>query len=807
MDLRDRDELLASLRSAGTCEQGRSLVYRRADAIDAGTAEAIREESLRPGLGEKAAWFAEWYRDARGAVFISECLAAIAAAGDPRYGVREYLEERKRQNPGFDLDVLHRAARILLAFAPKTVGAMNTLVSGADNAVSGARAIDAARKRIEFEGVEIAALVGVEGARDMVCEMKKEFDGHRSAISGFARLAGDFARASGNRDDLREVLFLEGTLAILEHEMVRLSGRNDGLEALSERARGILAESLAVSDRPEDRTRCLHNLAKTWFDEDRHRSLEYLLQCQAELDGAVTAARMEEERESLEEMRLGTVRDIAAVEITLGRFKAAHDRLAPAIAAVEETIRGLTAPGLVRGVLERHGGLYLAMIEACAALGRDDPVSRREALEYAEKRNGRVFLETLRKGGSFGAGAPPELLDERGRVLEHLEYISRDPSDEEVREIEHLMDRLARLDEEIWRKTLIRTWWLEAVPATYDQIAAQVPADGVLIEYCVLPDRILAFVVDRGTAPDVVEIELDSRALGQIADTLVLAIDLRADYANFAELKKAGLVIPATAPGTNLEFLYRLLVLPLARHLEGRTMAYVVPDSELRRVPFQALYRVESGRPRFLIEDLAVAYAPTASILRLLRTRRQALETCFAAGVPADRGGPEGAEQEAAMVARLFKTTARPATIRNVRSEAGGCNVIHLACHSAGGSVVTMYDGLQLEDGVLLPRESFPVGSSLVTLSACNTYRQDVLSYAELAGMTGHFLRLGARSTVSSLWEVPSEVTCELMREFYACLVRTKDKALALQRAQAATAERYAHPFFWAPFCLVGPAD
>jgi hypothetical protein len=807
MEPYEREVLMTALRSTETCEQGRIIIYQKADAIDVELAEAIREESLLPGLGDRAVWFVEWYKDAQGAVFISQCLAAIVAATDPRFGVHEYIEEQMRLDRPIDLEVLHHAVKILLAFAPKTIEGMQDLISRSDGIISSSRVIDEARKKKEFEGVEITALIGVDGAQDLVGRMKHEFDEHLSSISGFMRFALNLISETGNREDLQEVLFLEGTLALLQYDMSYLSGQTDGLDAMNELAREKLCEALTVADRPLDRVCCLNNLAKTSYDTDKKKSLEYLLQSGAEIAEATKAARTKEERDLLGELYLDTVLEIATAEIALEDYGEAYARLVPAIETVERELWALGAPTLMSGLLKRHGSLYLKMVETCVARGREDPKFLREALEYAEKRNGRTFLETLQKGSSFGTGAPQGLFDERERVFKRLEAFSRTPSDGEVQEIEYLMNKLGLLEQEIWKKSQVTMRWLEAVPATYDQIVAQVPDDGLLIEYCVLADRILAFVVDHGDAPDVVEIDFDPRALGQIVDALILAIDLRAHYSNFAELMKEGLVIPATAPGTNLDFFYRLLILPLARYLEGKTKVYIVPDGELRRLPFQALFREENGRPRFLIEDVAIAYAPTGSILKLLRTRRRALSTCYAAGVPASKGGPEGAEQEADMVARLFGTTPRLATVGSVRAEAGRCDVIHLSCHSVEWSVVTMYDGLQLEDGVLLPRGSFPVNSSLVTLSACNTFRHDIVKTEELAGMTGYFLRLGARSIVSSLWEVPSGVTCELMQEFYRCLVRTEDRALALQSAQAAIAKRYAHPFFWASFCLVGPVD
>jgi CHAT domain-containing protein len=60
---------------------------------------------------------------------------------------------------------------------------------------------------------------------------------------------------------------------------------------------------------------------------------------------------------------------------------------------------------------------------------------------------------------------------------------------------------------------------------------------------------------------------------------------------------------------------------------------------------------------------------------------------------------------------------------------------------------------------------------------------------------------------VASLWKVSDDSTVDLMRSFYANL-QTMPKAEALQKAQIALAKSGAmtssHPYFWAPFILVG---
>jgi CHAT domain-containing protein len=72
-----------------------------------------------------------------------------------------------------------------------------------------------------------------------------------------------------------------------------------------------------------------------------------------------------------------------------------------------------------------------------------------------------------------------------------------------------------------------------------------------------------------------------------------------------------------------------------------------------------------------------------------------------------------------------------------------------------------------------------------------------------LLGLTRGLLFAGAQSLLLTLWDVADESTAEFMRYFYAGL-GNENKALALQRAMMKLRESRPHPYYWAPFILVG---
>jgi len=147
--------------------------------------------------------------------------------------------------------------------------------------------------------------------------------------------------------------------------------------------------------------------------------------------------------------------------------------------------------------------------------------------------------------------------------------------------------------------------------------------------------------------------------------------------------------------------------------------------------------------------------------------------------------------------------------------------VVHLATHGYFNKLNPLFSGVELEagsgeDGRLEVHEilGLQMSADLVTLSACQTalgsgYFSEAPPGDDLVGLTRAFLFAGSPSVLATLWEVDDRSTLELMRAFYGGL-RGANKAAALAGAQRKLRNgngRYRHPYYWAPFVLVGRAD
>jgi tetratricopeptide (TPR) repeat protein/CHAT domain-containing protein len=123
------------------------------------------------------------------------------------------------------------------------------------------------------------------------------------------------------------------------------------------------------------------------------------------------------------------------------------------------------------------------------------------------------------------------------------------------------------------------------------------------------------------------------------------------------------------------------------------------------------------------------------------------------------------------------------------------------------------------EDGILTALDVTELdvrGTELVTLSACDTSLGGLLAGQEVQGLRWAFAMAGARSLVTSLWQVPTSTTTTLMNRFYTDLWQKKagvkiGKAVALQQAQLVVIEKNrkqfagdSRPADWAAWVLSG---
>jgi CHAT domain-containing protein len=252
--------------------------------------------------------------------------------------------------------------------------------------------------------------------------------------------------------------------------------------------------------------------------------------------------------------------------------------------------------------------------------------------------------------------------------------------------------------------------------------------------------------------------------------------------------------------------LYDALVKPLEESLGDRDLV-VIPHGRLHYAPFHALYDGE----RYVIERRAVSYAPSATVYAMCATApRGAGSGALLCGV-SDGHAPE-IDRELETLQGLFPgarvLSGAAATRAAFAREAEGCRVVHVASHASFRRDNPMLSGLHLADGDFSFYDVFGLrlSADVVVLSGCNTGTVAVGGGDELHGLVRGFLYAGAPSLVISMWAADDAATAELMREFHERLRGGYTPRDALRAAQCSALARHEHPYYWAPFTLLGRA-
>ena len=277
--------------------------------------------------------------------------------------------------------------------------------------------------------------------------------------------------------------------------------------------------------------------------------------------------------------------------------------------------------------------------------------------------------------------------------------------------------------------------------------------------------------------------------------------------------------------------IYSWLIEPAEAELEKsgvKTLVFVL-DGSLRNIPMSVLY--DQKKQEYLIQkDYNIALSSGLQLTAPKPLKRQPIKV-LAAGVTRDF--PKYSfppipkvEDELETIKNIFSSSEillnKDFTESSLQQKLQESDfpVVHLATHGQFGSTsdqtfilsgaeegnplinVNQFDNL-LRVGSL--RRSQPI--ELLVLSACNTAQGDNQAILGLAGVA---VRAGARSTIATLWGANDEATSNLMGKFYQNLAAdaTISKAKALRQAQLALLaeedSQYRHPYYWAPFVLIG---
>jgi CHAT domain-containing protein len=367
----------------------------------------------------------------------------------------------------------------------------------------------------------------------------------------------------------------------------------------------------------------------------------------------------------------------------------------------------------------------------------------------------------------------------------------------------------------------------EVAPKDFDgktknlaEIQQALPPGTQLIEYSVLPDQTIVWLVSREHF-SIVHLPAGKAAIERNASALQRAIGARnrTDFeAKLYALYDVLMAKPLAAVGTQAQ---RLVI---------------VPDGPMHGLPFAALHNPNTNR--YLIEDAPIEIAGSANLYLVSLRRDRALQSekapsalligdpafnrnlAFAQGLqPLPRARSECEKISEIYGSHVQMLLEGDATIPRFLEQARTSVIIHVAAHSVVNAQAPSRSYIllapapnepgPLEAQALLTRLSLD-HTRLVVLSTCSSAGGLPIGAEGVAPFVRPLIGAGVPAVVGTLWNVEDATAEDLLVSFHRHYREGKDAAVALQLAQVGLLTKKNNNnglrpvLVWAPFQVIG---
>ena len=541
-----------------------------------------------------------------------------------------------------------------------------------------------------------------------------------------------------------------------------------------------------------------------------------------------------------------------------GDLVAARTHGAAAIAAAERLRLRVADPELRASAAATHRSYYETQIDTLMRLHAtqrgDAEAQLRAAFGVAERSRARMLADLLAEAAvNLRGNVAPALLERETALTERLAELrlERDrllqlETTEATRanvtavaaDLAEVGNELDLLEIEMRGADPKRGALTSGTTLTTEQAQAMLDDRSVLLEYALGTPTSYVFVVSR-----------ERIAAVALADRATIEAAARRALADLSTLAPNG------AP-PDLTTLAKLVLEPVATHLD-RPRLLLALDGALQYVPFAALPDPRAQGTRLIAAHEIVAVPSLAAVAALPARSAERAKTLaifadpvLTASDPRMRASPVALAAVAPPDSLLERSSVGlalerlpatgyeaqalaallPGERRLVASgfDASRENVlatpleqyryVHFATH---GLIDARYPGLSAlalsqfdeqgaqRNGFLRLHDIYNLrlDADVAVLSACETALGRDIRGEGLVGLTQGFMYAGARSVVASLWQAPDRAAAELMTRFYRHLLQGDQlPAAALRSAQSelAAERRFADPYFWSGFVLIG---
>jgi CHAT domain-containing protein/tetratricopeptide (TPR) repeat protein len=500
----------------------------------------------------------------------------------------------------------------------------------------------------------------------------------------------------------------------------------------------------------------------------------------------------------------------------------------------------------------------------------------RKALEVLERKKARAVLEEI--AGSAAQrfqGVPPDVIAQEKATQAAVQtaeqrlaklYGSTSPS---VAAAQSALD-VATAQRTTFEKALQTKYpayyaLLHPKPITVGELQHVLRSDEALLAYDVLADKSVLFVVTRDNLA-MVPLQ-GSTALTQAVARARAHIDgmvanLASTTTSPAKLERDSAAdLPKFA--TDSSALYQQLIPAAVAPLIARKRLIIVPSGPLYNISWEALVtQTPATAPHYLLEDHAISYIPSGSLLALVRktnSSRHRRAPLLAFANPAFGDTAAGGEARGGKYADLLYSALRAASggrfpdLPGTAIEARG---VRDALHAPAGSIITREDATKARlfslnashqlatyryllfathavlthevtgvdqpalvlahpdrDGFVTMADVFGLSldADFIALSACSTGQGAENPGEGISGLTRAFIYAGTPAISVTLWEVDDNVAPQITPPFFAAMSAGASPAQGLRRAKLAMLKssqaRFRHPYAWAPSVIFGDGD
>ncbi|MEH2142483.1 CHAT domain-containing tetratricopeptide repeat protein [Nostoc sp.] len=553
---------------------------------------------------------------------------------------------------------------------------------------------------------------------------------------------------------------------------------------------------------PEDWAMTQYNLASVYLDRitgERAENLEMAIACYQEALKVITFdAFPQKHAESL--LRLG-----AAYRNTK-QFTLAYNTFKSAIATVEslrsEIVSGKESK---RKQAEHFNQVYGRMVEVCLELGNITA-----AIEYVERSKTRNLVEQILERDSKTI-FPSEVFIQLEKYRDEIAIGQYQIQNCKAENPKVLVQHLQQLRQQ--RNELQNRYLPVGYGFKFDSFQATLNERTAIIEWYIIPDKVLAFIVTPTTEVTVWQSQPeDQQALiDWVNQYLQNYHEQKEQWHNSLEqeLKKLALILHIDE-----------ILAQIPNHCN---QLILIPHLFLHLLPLHALpITSQKYQDSSCLLDLfanGVSYAPSCQILQQVQQRdRPDFQSLFAIQNPTE--DLNYTDLEVQVIQSYFntsnvlrKTAATLTAINNTDLNTYHC--AHFSCHGYFNLINPGNSALILANAPITDTQTKPdserylnlrAGEThdlekcltldrifslklekcrLVTLSACETGLIDFNNTSdEYIGLPSGFLLAGSKAVVSSLWTVSDLSTAFLMMKFYENLQTINTVSLALNQAQ-----------------------